>query len=265
MAGENTIVEGRIIDLHHPAVRTIGLVDIGVALERGFEDFKAIPTHLIFLCLIYPILGIVFARAASDQSVLPLIFPLLAGYTLIGPFVALGMYELSRRRERGLEISRRHLLGVLRSSNIVSIVLLGSVLMTIYFAWLIVAYSIYGQIFGSAPPPGVGPFFQQVLGTGAGWLLIVVGSGVGLIFAIAVFTLSVVSFPMLLDRRVNVVTATATSVRVVLENKVTMAIWGLVVVCALLIASVPFFLGLTIVLPVLGHATWHLYRKAVEA
>lgn len=265
MAGENTTADAGILDLSHPAVRTIGIADIGLALEKGFDDFKAVPTHLIFLCLMYPILGGIFARAASQEAVLPLVFPLLAGYTLIGPFVALGMYELSRRRELGLNTSRWHVLDVLRSDNIVSILLLGGVLMAIYFAWLVVAFGLYVQIFGGLPPQGVGQFLMQILGTGAGWALIIVGSGIGLIFAVAVFTLSVISFPMLLDRHVSVVTATTTSVRVVLENKVTMAIWGLVVVGALIVATIPFFVGLAVVLPVLGHATWHLYRKAVDA
>ena len=244
-------------------VRSIGPTDLRDALARGLADFKEMPTHLVFLAVIYPLVTLVFARISAHYDVLPLVFPLLAGYTLIGPLVATGMYELSRRRELGLDISRRHAVSVLRSPRILSIALLGLVLMAIYFAWLWAAWKIYDNIFDGVIPESMADFASLIVNTSAGRTLMLVGSCAGFLFATIVFTLSVMSFPMLLDREVSIATAIQTSARAVLVNPLTMASWGIIVAGALLLGAVPFFIGLAFVLPVLGHATWHLYRKVV--
>ncbi len=246
-------------------VRKIAMVDLRDAVANGVADFNAMPTHLAFLCLIYPIVILIAARTAAGHDVLPLVFPLLAGYTLIGPLVAVGMYELSRRREKGLDISRRHAFDVLRFPSLRSIAALGVVTMAIYAAWLAAARAIYEQIFGGAVPASIAEFVRQVFTTPSGLTLIIVGCSVGLLFAVVVFTLSVVSFPLLLDRDPGVMTAVVTSMRAVVANPMTMAMWGLIVAGALLIGSLPFFVGLAVVLPVLGHSTWHLYRKLVQS
>ncbi len=264
MANEKSIADAGAYGFTKPNVRKIGTADLKDALAKGLDDFKAMPTHVVFLCLIYPIVTLIFARTYAGYEVLPLVFPLLAGYTLIGPLVATGMYELSRRREEGLDISRGHAFDVLRSPSIRSIATLGVVLMAIYFAWLFAAWAIYELNFGSAAPASIEEFARQVFTTPAGWTLIIGGSCVGFLFAVVVLTLSVVSFPLLLDRNVGVMTAMQTSVRAVLANPMTMAIWGFIVAVALLIGSLPLFVGLSVVMPVLGHATWHLYRKVVE-
>src|SRR5262249_18019949 len=139
----------------------------------------------------------------------------------------------------------------------------GMWLMAIYFGWLFSAQAIYHRYFGSVVPASVADFAHQVLTTPAGWALIIVGCGVGFLFAAVVFTLSVVSFPLLLDRDVGIIPAVVTSVRVVKANPIVMAAWAFIVAVALLIGSLPFFVGLAVVLPVLGHSTWHLYRKVV--
>ncbi len=240
------------------------MTDLLEALAKGVADFKAMPTHLVFLCVIYPIVMLVGARVYAGYDVLPLVFPLLAGYTLIGPLIATGMYELSRRRELGLDISRLHAFDVLRSRSIRPIATLGIFLMGVYFIWMLVAQAIYNMVFGGVVPESIGGFAQQVFATPSGLILIVVGSAVGFVFAAAVLTISVVSFPMLLDRDVGVMTAVQTSISAVLANPVTMAMWGLIVAVTLAVGSLPIFVGLAIVLPVLGHATWHIYRKVVE-
>ncbi|MGF1609700.1 MAG: DUF2189 domain-containing protein [Kiloniellales bacterium] len=247
-----------------PVVRKISTADLQDALARGIADFKAMPTHLIFLCAIYPIVTLIAARTYAGYDMLPLVFPLFAGYTLIGPLVAIGLYELSRRRELGLDISRWHAFDVLRSPSIGAIADLSVVLMVIYFAWLLTAKAIYEHIFGSAVPLSIEEFIRQVFTTPSGWALIAIGCGVGFLFAVVVFTLSVVSFPLLLDRDASVVTAVCTSIRAVLANPVTMAIWSLIIASALLVGSLPLFVGLAVVLPVLGHSSWHLYRKVVK-
>ena len=264
MANDNLTPDSGADASIRPNIRRIGTADLKDALVKGFADFNAMPTHLIFLGLIYPILTLVCARAYAGLDVLPLVFPLLAGYTLIGPLVATGMYELSRRREQGLYTSRANAFEVFRSPSILATGVLGVVLMVIYFGWLLAAWAIYVLNFGDVAPDSVTEFARQVFTTPAGWALIIEGSGAGFLFAVAVLTLSVVSFPLLLDRDVGVMMAIKTSIRAVVANPVAIAIWGVVVAVALILGSLPFFVGLAVVMPVLGHATWHLYRKIVE-
>lgn len=245
------------------AVRGIGLGDLKDAVAKGLNDFREMPTHALFIIVIYPLVTLFFARVTAHYDVLPLVFPLLAGYTLIGPLIATGMYELSRRREQDLDYSRRHVFSVLKSPHIRTIVGLGVILMAIYFVWLWAAWEIYNRIFDGVIPESVADFTNLILFTAAGKKLMVVGSGAGFVFATVVFTLSVVSFPMALDRDVSVMTAIMTSIKAVLRNPVTMGIWGFIVAGTLLLGALPFFVGLAFVLPVLGHATWHLYRRVV--
>ena len=245
-------------------VYSIGAADLRDALARGLADFMAQPTHLIILCVIYPVVGLFLARLTFGYDILPYLFPLVSGFALVGPLAATGLYELSRRREQGLDFSWWHVFDVLRSPSIHAIVTLGVVLALIFVAWLISAQAIYESYFGGWVPTSISEFARQILTTPSGWKLIIVGCGVGFLFAVVVLTISVVSLPMLLDRNVGVVTAVQTSIRAVLANPKTMAIWGLIVAGTLVIGALPFFVGLAIVLPVLGHSTWHLYRKLVE-
>jgi uncharacterized membrane protein len=247
-----------------PKVRSIGLSDLRDALAQGLDDFLAMPSHAVFLCLIYPVVGFALARMVLGYNVLPLLFPLAAGFALIGPVAALGLYEMSRRREMGLDVSWRHALDVFRSPSLGAILVLGLMLVAIFLTWIAVAQAIYVANFGYAPAASMPDFISQVLTTPAGWALIVVGNGVGFLFAVLVLTLTVVSFPLLLDRDVGVATAVLTSVRAVLANPFALAVWGLIVAALLVLGSIPAFFGLAVVMPVLGHATWHLYRKVVE-
>ncbi|HEY8269214.1 MAG TPA: DUF2189 domain-containing protein [Xanthobacteraceae bacterium] len=248
----------------HPIIRKISPADLIDALRKGYEDLAAMPSHAVFLCLIYPVVGLIIWRIAIGYDVLPLLFPLAAGFALIGPFAALGLYELSRRREQGLDPYWSHAFDVFRSPSFGAIAALGLLLVVIFFVWLAVAQAIYVSAFGDMPAASVPDFFRQVLTTPSGWMLILIGNGIGFLFAVLVLIISVVSFPLLLDRDVGAAVAVLTSIRVVLANPMTMALWGLIVAALLLLGSLPFLIGLTVVMPLLGHATWHLYRKAVE-
>ena len=258
------VISGEGLAQGQPKVRKIGLADLKDALTRGWDDFTAMPSHAVFLCLIYPVVGFVIFRLVLGANVLPLLFPLAAGFALIGPLAALGLYEMSRRREQGLDVSWKHALDVFRSPSLGAIIVLGLMLVAIFLVWIAVAQAIYVANFGYAPAASMPDFANQVLRTPAGWTLAIVGNAIGFLFAVLVLTLGVVSFPLLLDRDVGVATAILTSVRAVLANPFTMAVWGLIVAALLLAGSLPAFIGLAVVMPVLGHATWHLYRKVVE-
>ncbi len=246
-----------------PAIRRIGRADLVAALSRGLEDFRAERTDIIFLCVIYPVVGLILAGFASGYGLLPLIFPLAAGFALIGPVAAVGLNEMSRRREQGAEVGWTDAFGVMRSPSIGSIVVLGLLLMAIFLVWLLAAEGIYAATLGPEPPVSAVAFAHDVFATGAGWALIVFGIAVGFLFAVVVLAISVVSFPMLLDAEVGVDVAVRTSIAAVRANPGTMALWGLIVACGLVLGSIPLLVGLAVVMPVLGHATWHLYRRVV--
>lgn len=248
-----------------PVVRPIAFGDLREALARGLDDLGAHRSDAVFLCLVYPAAGLVLARLAFGYDMLPLLFPLASGFALLGPVAAVGLYEISRRREQGKEAGWADAFRVVASPAFGAILVLGLVLLAVFLAWIAVAQAIYLATLGPEAPASVGDFARDVLTTGPGWAMIVLGTGVGFLFALLVLTISVVSFPMLLDRDVGLGTAVATSVRAVRENPAPMAAWGLIVAGALVLGSVPALLGLVVVIPLLGHATWHLYRRVVVA
>ncbi|MGE0563081.1 MAG: DUF2189 domain-containing protein [Pseudolabrys sp.] len=246
-------------------VRRIGVADLKEALSKGFDDFMAMPSHAMFLCVVYPLLGLLLARLAFGYSVLPLLFPIASGFALVGPVAALGLYEMSRRREAGQPVSIGDAFDVLKSSSIGAIAVLSLLLLAVFCLWLAVANAIYIAYFGYAQPTSIEAFLRDVLTTQAGWSMMLVGNAVGFCFAVVVLTIGVVSFPLLLDRDVGAAVALSTSIRAVAANPVIMALWGVIVAALLVMGTLPALLGLTVVLPVLGHATWHLYRKVVDA
>ena len=253
----------RAADQSLPRVRTITPRDLVDALRKGFDDFMAMPTHALFISLIYPIAGLIIAIAVSGTNLLWLIYPMATGFALIGPVAAVGLYELSRRREQGLDSEWSHAFDLLQAESFRSIAALGLVLLLLFVVWIGVAQTIYWAYFGYVVPESINDFARMVLTTEAGHWMILVGNAVGFLFALVAFMISVAAFPLLIDRRIGAAAAAATSVRAVLRNPLTMALWGLIVALALLLGSLPFFVGLAVVVPVLGHATWHLYRKVV--
>lgn len=244
-------------------VRRIGGSDLAAALRAGIDDFAHQPSQIVFLMLIYPIVGLFLARAVLGHDIAPLLFPLAAGFALLGPFAAVGLYEISRRREAGLDHGWRYAFDVLRSPSIGAIAMLGLVLMVIFLAWLVTAMAIYRLTLGFYAPDSLSAFAQALFGTRQGLALIALGNGVGFLFALLTLSLSAVSFPLLVDRPVGLACAVRTSLAAMRANPGPMLAWGLIVAVALLLGALPAFIGLAVVLPVLGHATWHLYRRIV--
>jgi uncharacterized membrane protein len=251
-------------DVAEAGIRRISTADLRLALRQGWEDFLAIPTQLVFLCVLYPLVGLVAARAFSGGHLLPLLWPLVAGLSLVGPVAAVGLYEISRRREAGEEVSWLTAFAVLRHPNLPQIAMLGIMLMAIFVAWVAVAKLIWNATLGQLPPMGFSDMVHAAFTTPEGQRLLLFGNGVGFVFALIVLVLTVVSVPMLIDRpRVGIGSAINASVQACLANPVPMAIWGVLVAVLLLLGSIPAFIGLAVVMPVLGHATWHLYKRVV--
>ncbi|MEZ5844230.1 MAG: DUF2189 domain-containing protein [Hyphomicrobiaceae bacterium] len=247
-----------------PAVRRIAVTDLVDVLRLGVDDFRTMPTHVVFLSLIYPVVGLILARTLHGMDLVPLIYPLATGFALIGPFAAIGLYELSRRRGAGLDTSWRHAFDVRHSPSLISILLLGGMLVVLSLVWVAVAHGIYVASFGIHGPETISAFVSKVLGTSAGFRLMIVGNLVGALFAFLAFAVSVVSFPLLLDRNVGIAVAIATSLKTIAVNPGTMAVWAMIVAAGLVVGALPFLVGLAIVMPVLGHASWHLYQRVIE-
>jgi uncharacterized membrane protein len=256
-------VRGGYRDEAEPQVRRIGTEDLREALRRGLDDFMACRTDVAFICIVYPLAGILLSWFFFDYRMLPLVFPAASGFALVGPFLGVGLYEMSRRRERGEEAGWMSALNVLGSPSFGAIFLLGMALFFVFALWMVTAWGIWSVTLGPEPEGSIGAFVRDVIFTGPGWAMTIVGCAVGFLFAVIVLAVSVVSFPLLLDRDVGLRVAVTTSVRVAAESPKTVLTWGFIVAIGLGLGSLPLFLGLIFVMPVLGHATWHLYRRAV--
>ena len=245
-------------------IRKIGVKDLWQSLWEGYDDFNAKPSFGVFLIVIYPLFALLLTLFLVGENLLYLAFPMVAGFTLLGPVVSVGLFEMSRRRERGLDLSWRSAFDFVHSSSFAPIATLSVVMMLLYIAWLFMAQFIYFGLFGADPPVSISDFGTQLVTTRRGVALILYGTLVGFLFAFAALAISVVAFPLLLDRPASSVTAVSTSIRAVASNHWVMAVWGVIVVVLLAAGAILFLIGLAAVLPILGHATWHLYRKVVE-
>lgn len=263
MAGFH-VMAGATEGYNHVAVRKISFSDVTTSLRQGAEDFWEKPSHYVFLCLIYPLVGVVLISWTSGNNALPLLFPLVSGFALLGPIAALGLYEISRRRELGLDTSWRRAFDVRHSPALPSIIAVGIWLFALFIVWLLVAKALYVSIFGASTPASMSMFLHEVFRTEQGRDLMLWGNLIGLALAIIALATTVIAFPLLLDRDVGVVAAVEASARAVMINPLQMLFWGLIVAICLVLGSILFFAGLAVVIPILGHATWHLYRKVVE-
>lgn len=246
-----------------PRVNRIELSDLRMALGEGARDFAALRSDVIFLVALYPVIGFILAVWVLNAGQVHLLFPLVAGFPLIGPAAAVGLYEMSRRREAGLPADWGAALSALSGRVLGPVLMLGLLLMVVFVLWLNAAHAIWAATLGPQTYDSLLVLLRDCLTTQPGREMLVLGVATGFLFAVLVLSIGMVSFPMLIDRPVGVPLALATSWAVAKANPGTTAAWGVIVSAALLLGMIPLFAGLIVVLPILGHATWHLYRRAV--
>lgn len=245
-----------------PEVRAITVDDVSAALADGLRDFRDAPAFGLLVGLVYALAGNLLFWVTTSFDLSFLAYPLAAGFTLVAPFAAVGVYELSRRKERGESTGVGELIGAVPAHARREIAYMALVTLFGLIVWVYAAGFTYALFFGVRPVPA-DDILSMVVSTPRGVFFLIAGNLLGGVLATIVFSLSVVAYPMLLDRDVDFVTAMITSIRAVLAAPAVMLGWGIFIATLLVVAILPMFLGLVVILPWLGHASWHLYRRAV--
>lgn len=239
----------------------LALADLGAALKAGWRDFRSLPQFGLFFGGFYVLAGLAIGWTALVAREPTWLIPAMAGFPLVAPFIAVGLYEASRRREAGEPLSWRAVLGALKGHGDDQILSMGVIVFVAFSFWMIIAHAIFAIFMAES---GMGGESLAALLTPAGLAMLTVGSAVGAVMAFAFYAMTVISLPMLVERKVDFLTAIIASFAVVRRNPVVMLGWAAIIAGLLFIAMLPAFLGLVAALPVLGHATWHLYRRAVR-
>lgn len=246
-----------------PEPNHLRLVAIGVALKGGIRDFLKAPLFGLFFSAVYVAGGLALwaVYAASGRELW--LIPVAVGFPLLAPFAAVGLYEVSRRLEAGEPLDWRGILGVVFAQKDRQIPSMAMVVLLLFMFWVFVAHTIFALFMGLQAMTNVTSSLA-VLTEGNGPLMLAVGSLIGAGFAGVLFSVTVVGLPLLLEREVDFISAIIVSFRAVFANLAVMSLWGLVIAGLLFVGMLPLFLGLFLVLPVLGHASWHMYRQAVS-
>ena len=245
-----------------PVVRPIKAADIAEAVGEGVRDFQALPLYGLAFGALYAAGGIAILLCLTAFGLVYLVYPLAAGFAMLGPFVAVGLYEVSRRRESGQPVSIGAIWAAIRSHG--EIGWMAFVTLFVFVVWMYQVRLLIALLLGLNASFGtLHEFITVVLTTNEGLLFLAIGNAVGAALSLILFSLTVVSFPLLLDRDVDFVTAMITSVRAVVTSPLPMIGWAALIVTLLAVSAMPYFLGVLVTLPVLGHATWHLYRRII--
>jgi len=237
------------------------VADLRAALAAGWRDFVDCPLYGLFFASIYVGAGLFLSYALAVQGSAVWLIPAAAGFPLLAPFTAVGLYEVSRRREAGLPMAWGTILGAMRGRGDEQIVCMGVIVFVAFGFWLMLAHGVFAVFMAES---GIGSESLAMFTTTPGLVMLLVGSVIGALVALAFYAITVISLPMLVDRDVDFLTAIIVSIGTIRSNRPIMLGWACFIAVALFVAMMPAFLGLLIVLPVLGHATWHLYRRAVS-
>lgn len=258
---ENRVLDNRqALPSKLPEIQQVGLADLSLCLRAGMNDFLRAPAFGIFFSTVYVCGGIVLYLVVAAAGQEWWLIPFILGFPLLAPFAAIGLYDVSRRIEAGEPLIWREVLGVVFAQKDRQIPSMAMVIMLMFMFWVFVAHTIFALFMGVASLTNVTSSLG-LLASGNGPVMLMVGSLIGAGFALALFSFTVVGLPLLLDREVDFITAILTSIQAVLANPVTMAAWGCTIAALLFLGMMPIFLGLFVVLPVLGHASWHMYRR----
>ncbi|TNC71378.1 DUF2189 domain-containing protein [Rubellimicrobium roseum] len=244
-----------------PEVARVTLADLGAALCAGVADFRAAPRFGLFFSAVYVVGGFLMVWLGAGTVVWVLATSL--GFPLLAPFAAAGLYEVSRRLERGMSLDWAGVLGVVWAERNRQLPWAGAIIVIYFLFWTFLAHMIFALFMGLSTLTNISSSWEALLSR-EGMAMIAVQFGVGGVLAFVLYALTVVSLPLLLDKEVDFVSAMLLSLAVVMRNGPVMLAWALLIAAATLVALVPWFLGLIVVLPVLGHATWHLYRRALR-
>jgi uncharacterized membrane protein len=238
------------------------LADLRAALRAGLRDFAAHPVYGLVFAAVYVAAGWFLYVALVEWGETGWLIPAAAGFPLIAPFTAVGLYEVSRRREAGLPLGWGKVLGALKGHGDQQILMMGGIVFVAFGFWMIVAHSVFAIFLAES---GIGSESLAIFTTRAGMMMLVVGGVIGALMALAFYAVTVISLPMLVHREVDFLTAIITSLAVLRSNWRVLMVWAVLIALLLFAAMIPLFLGLLAALPVLGHATWHLYRRAEQA
>lgn len=236
------------------------LADLWAALRAGWQDFRAESIFGLFFGGIYVLSGWFLTWVTLVRGDVAWLVPAAAGFPLLAPFCAVGLYDISRRRQASLPLSWRSVLRALRGRGDEQIFSIGVILFVGFGFWLMIGHGIFAVFLAQS---GIGSESLAFFGTTAGWQMLIVGSGFGAGIAFFFFALTLMSLPMLVDRNIDFLTAIFTSFAAIKANQFVLIAWAVIIAASLTAALLPGFLGLLVVLPVLGHATWHLYQRTV--
>ncbi|MBT8414403.1 MAG: DUF2189 domain-containing protein [Boseongicola sp.] len=247
-----------------PEINTVTAEDIKASLKAGFADFLARPLMSGFFGFFYAGFGILFVWILVSLGQLWMIIPAIVGFPLVAPFAAAGLYEMSRRMQQDESFGWSDILTVMANQRKREMGWMAFVTLFVFWVWSYQVRLWLAIILQDASFSDFGGFLNIVFFTPEGWTFLTVGTIAGALMSAALFSLTVVAMPMLLDRDTNFVSAMVTSVRVVTQNPWVMLTWAAIISVTMLLSLVPAFLGLIFTLPILGHTTWHLYQRAVQ-
>ena len=246
-----------------PEVNALSIADLKICLAKGLSDFKRAPMFGLFFGGIFAFGGILIVQSFYVWDKGWMIYPMIVGFPLIGPFIAVGLYEVSRRLEQGEPLLWNEILSVISLQKGRQIPYMAFVMLFIFWVWMYQIRLLIAIILGRMSFSSWDSFINIITTTPEGWTFVIVGHIVGACFALLLFSVTVVSIPLIMDRDIDFVTGMITSVKTVMKSPIVLICWGIFIAATLFISAVPLFLGLLISLPVLGHTSWHIYKRAV--